>query len=41
MYGFWIILIGYAMLLLVLVYTYQFDKFDVYWRTYLGISEKL
>lgn len=41
MYGFWIILIGYAMSLLVLVYTYQFDKFPEYWTSYLWISVEL
>jgi len=28
MYGFWLFLIFYAMTILILIYTYQFDKFE-------------
>lgn len=38
MYGFWIFLIFYAMFILILIYTYQFDKFDTYWSQYLNVS---
>jgi len=41
MYGFWLIVIVYSMLILVLVYTYQFDKTSGYWSEYLHISETL
>ncbi|XP_070072143.1 piezo-type mechanosensitive ion channel component isoform X3 [Drosophila takahashii] len=41
MYGFWLFLIFYAMSILILIYTYQFDKFDTYWRDYLNVSETL
>lgn len=41
MYGFWLFLIFYAMFILILIYTYQFDKFDVYWNDYLNISKSL
>lgn len=37
MYLFWLIVIIYSMTILVLVYTYQFDKFDTYWEDYLKI----
>lgn len=41
MYGFWLLVIVYSMAILILVYTYQFDKFNTYWENYLHISEKL
>ncbi|XP_055851574.1 piezo-type mechanosensitive ion channel component isoform X3 [Episyrphus balteatus] len=41
MYGFWLFLIFYAMSILTLIYTYQFDKFDQYWNDYLNISKTL
>ncbi|ALC38217.1 Piezo [Drosophila busckii] len=41
MYGFWLFLIFYAMSILILIYTYQFDKFDSYWKIYLNVSETL
>ncbi|XP_013104296.2 piezo-type mechanosensitive ion channel component isoform X3 [Stomoxys calcitrans] len=41
MYGFWLFLIFYAMSILILIYTYQFDKFDQYWNDYLNISKTL
>ncbi|XP_055921322.1 piezo-type mechanosensitive ion channel component isoform X4 [Eupeodes corollae] len=41
MYGFWLFLIFYAMSILTLIYTYQFDKFDEYWNDYLNISKTL
>lgn len=37
MFGFWLTVIGYSMLTLVLVYTYQFDHFAEYWKDYLHI----
>ncbi|XP_032307475.1 piezo-type mechanosensitive ion channel component isoform X4 [Drosophila ananassae] len=41
MYGFWLFLIFYAMSILILIYTYQFDKFDTYWYDYLNVSKTL
>nr|NP_609188.4 piezo, isoform J [Drosophila melanogaster]AAF52611.4 piezo, isoform J [Drosophila melanogaster] len=41
MYGFWLFLIFYAMSILILIYTYQFDKFDTYWSDYLNVSATL
>ncbi|XP_037712158.1 piezo-type mechanosensitive ion channel component isoform X17 [Drosophila subpulchrella] len=41
MYGFWLFLIFYAMTILILIYTYQFDKFETYWRDYLNVSSTL
>ncbi|XP_070133369.1 piezo-type mechanosensitive ion channel component isoform X7 [Drosophila bipectinata] len=41
MYGFWLFLIFYAMSILILIYTYQFDKFDTYWNDYLNVSKTL
>ncbi|XP_034101593.1 piezo-type mechanosensitive ion channel component isoform X8 [Drosophila albomicans] len=41
MYGFWLFLIFYAMSILILIYTYQFDKFDMYWKDYLNVSQTL
>ncbi|XP_067624224.1 piezo-type mechanosensitive ion channel component isoform X3 [Eurosta solidaginis] len=41
MYGFWLFIIFYAMSMLILIYTYQFDKFDLYWSEYLNISQTL
>ncbi|KAK2582220.1 hypothetical protein KPH14_004571 [Odynerus spinipes] len=40
MYSFWITVIGYSVIMLILVYTYQFQNFPKYW-TYLGINEQL
>lgn len=41
MYGFWLIVILYSMIILILVYTYQFDKTSEYFEEYLHISETL
>ncbi|KAG5675805.1 hypothetical protein PVAND_005679 [Polypedilum vanderplanki] len=41
MYGFWLLVILYSMIILILVYTYQFKKTKEYIDTYLGIDEKL
>uniref|UniRef100_A0A1A9WMD8 Piezo-type mechanosensitive ion channel component n=1 Tax=Glossina brevipalpis TaxID=37001 RepID=A0A1A9WMD8_9MUSC len=41
MYGFWLFLIFYAMFTLILIYTYQFDKFDQYWEDYFKLSKTL
>ncbi|XP_043493596.1 piezo-type mechanosensitive ion channel component isoform X2 [Polistes fuscatus] len=40
MYTFWITVIGYSIIMLILVYTYQFQNFPTYWN-YLGINEQL
>ncbi|XP_074025276.1 piezo type mechanosensitive ion channel component isoform X1 [Leptinotarsa decemlineata] len=37
MFGFWLTVIIYSMIILVLVYTYQFKNFPSYWTTYLHI----
>uniref|UniRef100_A0A1B6DCY7 Uncharacterized protein n=1 Tax=Clastoptera arizonana TaxID=38151 RepID=A0A1B6DCY7_9HEMI len=41
MYGFWLTVIIYSMLILVMTYTYQFDNFKDYWEKYLGIPPTL
>lgn len=41
LYAFWLFVIVYSMAILVLVYTYQFDKFNEYWDKYLSISDTL
>lgn len=38
MYMFWIVVIGFSMLALIMIYTYQFDKFDELWADYAGID---
>ncbi|XP_026827290.1 piezo-type mechanosensitive ion channel component isoform X4 [Ooceraea biroi] len=40
MYGFWLTVIGYSIIMLILVYTYQFKNFPSYWE-YLGIDQDL
>ncbi|XP_012229785.1 piezo-type mechanosensitive ion channel component isoform X2 [Linepithema humile] len=40
MYGFWLTVIGYSIIMLILVYTYQFKNFPAYWE-YIGVSENL
>ncbi|XP_076679384.1 piezo type mechanosensitive ion channel component isoform X2 [Andrena cerasifolii] len=39
-YPFWITVIGYSVIMLILVYTYQFDNFPEYWN-YLHIDKDL
>lgn len=41
MYGFWLTVIIYSMLVLILIYTYQFEGFPYYWETYLLISKEM
>lgn len=41
MYGFWLTVIIYSMLVLILIYTYQFEKFPYYWATYLHIPSEI
>lgn len=41
MYTFWIVVIGFSMLSLTMIYTYQFDRFDELWKTYAGIDKEL
>lgn len=41
MYAFWIVVIGFSMLTLIMIYTYQFDRFDEYWQSYIGINVQL
>ena len=40
MYGFWITVIAYSVVMLILVYTYQFHNFPSYWE-YLHIDKDL
>lgn len=40
MYPFWFTVIGYSVIMLILVYTYQFHNFPEYW-SYLHIDENL
>ncbi|XP_014483161.1 PREDICTED: piezo-type mechanosensitive ion channel component isoform X3 [Dinoponera quadriceps] len=40
MYVFWITVIGYSIIMLILVYTYQFENFPTYWE-YLGIDQDM
>ncbi|XP_022249560.1 piezo-type mechanosensitive ion channel component 2-like [Limulus polyphemus] len=37
MYCFWLTVIVYSMLVLIFIYTYQFENFENYWTNYLGI----
>lgn len=41
MYVFWIVVIGFSMFSLTMIYTYQFDRFDDYLNDYLGINKTL
>lgn len=41
LYGFWLTVITYQMLVLVLTYTYQFDHFPEYWKRYTGMEQRL
>ncbi|XP_063707316.1 piezo-type mechanosensitive ion channel component isoform X4 [Culicoides brevitarsis] len=41
LYGFWLAVIIYSMLILILVYTYQFDRFDEHWQNITHISIEL
>ncbi|RZC37773.1 piezo-type mechanosensitive ion channel component 2 [Asbolus verrucosus] len=40
MFGFWLTVIVYSMIILVMVYTYQFKNFKNYWSDYLHVPEK-
>lgn len=40
MYPFWITVIAYSVIMLILVYTYQFKQFPTYWE-YLYIDKDL
>ncbi|XP_023248310.1 piezo-type mechanosensitive ion channel component isoform X2 [Copidosoma floridanum] len=41
LYGFLVTVIGYSVIMLILVYTYQFPQFPEYWHQYLKISVDL
>lgn len=41
MYGFWLTVIVYSMVVLILIYTYQFENFEKYWSEYLHVSERI
>ncbi|XP_030761127.1 piezo-type mechanosensitive ion channel component isoform X3 [Sitophilus oryzae] len=40
MFGFWLVVIIFSMLVLVLTYTYQFDNFPEYWKEYLHVNKE-
>ncbi|XP_064455770.1 piezo-type mechanosensitive ion channel component-like isoform X2 [Ornithodoros turicata] len=41
MYSFWLVVVIYSMIVLILIYTYQFEKFPLYWETYLGVPREI
>jgi len=41
MFGFWLTVIIYSMLVLVLIYTYQFEDVPQYLSNYTGIPDQL
>ncbi|GFQ76286.1 piezo-type mechanosensitive ion channel component [Trichonephila clavata] len=41
MYGFWLTVIVFSMLVLIIIYTYQFKDFDLYWERYLHVSKSV
>ncbi|CAL1285853.1 unnamed protein product [Larinioides sclopetarius] len=41
MYGFWLTVIVFSMLVLIIIYTYQFKDFEVYWEKYLHVSKSV
>ncbi|XP_055941202.1 piezo-type mechanosensitive ion channel component 2-like isoform X4 [Argiope bruennichi] len=41
MYGFWLTVIVFSMLVLIIIYTYQFKDFDLYWEKYLHVSKSV
>ncbi|CAH0558079.1 unnamed protein product [Brassicogethes aeneus] len=40
MFAFWLTVIVYSMIILVMVYTYQFDNFPKYWEEYLHVPKE-
>ncbi|KAH8417301.1 hypothetical protein KR222_008389, partial [Zaprionus bogoriensis] len=41
LYGYWMFVIFYAMSMLTIIYTYQFDYFDYYWEHYFQVLPTL
>ncbi|XP_058794046.1 piezo-type mechanosensitive ion channel component isoform X2 [Phymastichus coffea] len=41
MYGFWITVIAYSVIMLILVYTFQFPTISRYWQDYLYVTPEL
>ncbi|XP_034113348.1 piezo-type mechanosensitive ion channel component [Drosophila albomicans] len=41
LYGYWMFVIFYAMTILTIIYTYQFDYFDYYWENFLHVKTQL
>ena len=41
MYGFLLTVIIYSMMVLILIYTYQFENFADYWEAYLYVSREM
>lgn len=37
---FWGLVVAYTMLVLITIYTYQFEDFPGYWRNFTGFTEK-
>lgn len=41
MYAYWIVVITFSMLTLIMVYTYQFDRFEELYTDFLSIDTDL
>lgn len=38
--AFWWLVVAYTMLVLIAVYTFQFEDFPVYWRNFTGLTDE-
>ena len=38
--GFWWLVVAYTMLVLIAVYTFQFEDFPVFWRNLTGLTDE-
>ncbi|KFP51570.1 Piezo-type mechanosensitive ion channel component 1, partial [Cathartes aura] len=38
--GFWWLVVAYTMLVLIAVYTFQFEDFPMYWRNLTGLTDE-
>lgn len=38
MYTFWVVVIGFSMFVLIVIYTYQFDNFDKFLAEFMRID---
>jgi hypothetical protein len=41
MYGFWLVVIVFSMVVLTAIYTYQFEEFPAYWTNITGMPLSL